>query len=346
MPGATGTDAGSTAVGGMSTGPVGSEPPVPLPATSQQRAKNGKRGKIVIAVVAAIVVVALAVAGIVLAINRTHNDTQKHTAASSTISKPSKERKQPSKQADADCTTTPDASLSGVTGNGSTLIATVDFSARACGDKTWKGKNVKITIKSDDNDVLASAVYDFTNDPMCFRNGEATRKLAYATGQYWRAPDQIKASSTDMVVQKDAETNGVASKGVGDAKGGTKIPDSDVERYAHLALSWQIDNDRSSVYSLEDDVTTQLSSKKYGMEVDGKTWKYDDIYAQYLELHAEWPKAVMAWASDYDYYTRNGYASDFYVILSGETFDSKDAGRAWCSDNQFGANDCMAIDFD
>ena len=338
-----GTDA---APGAPMAVPAGPEPPVPLPASPERGSEGRKHGGIIAAIIAAIVAVALVAAGIMWAVHRTHDDSQQPAAVSSATSKPKKTQRQSGKQAAVDCSTTPDASLSGVTGSGSTLIATVDFSARACGDKAWKGKNVKITIKSGDNDVLASAVYDFTSTPLRFKNGETTAKLAYATGQYWRAPDQIQARSATMVVQKDSQPNGSASADVNGAKGGTKIADSDVERYAQLALSWQLDHDRSAVSSLYDTPTTQLSSKKYGMTADGKTWKYNDIYAQYLQLRAKWPKTVMAWAADYDYYTRNGYASDFYVILSGETFGSKEEGRAWCSDNGFGANDCMAIEMD
>ena len=111
-------------------------------------------------------------------------------------------------------------------------------------------------------------------------------------------------------------------------------------------MEWQVDHDELDVNRFYDEPTTQLSSKKYGMEVDGKVWKCSDIYAQFLQLRSAWPNAVMLWASDYSYYTRNGHESDFYVILSGETFDSKDAGKAWCSANHFGANDCMAIQLD
>lgn len=151
--------------------------------------------------------------------------------------------------------------------------------------------------------MIASAVYDFASDPMQFTSGKATLELAYAIGQYWRASDQIETKSTSMVVQKGATPNGNAVASVGDARGGANIADSDAERYAQLALSWQLSHDRSAVSGLYDIPTTQLFSRKYGMEVDGKTQQYRDIYAQYLTLRASWPKAVLAWAADYSYYT-------------------------------------------
>ena len=84
------------------------------------------------------------------------------------------------------------------------MIATVAFSAHACGDTAWKGEDVTISIKDSSNEVIASAVYDFASDPMQFTSGKATLELAYAIGQYWRASDQIETKSTSMVVQKGA----------------------------------------------------------------------------------------------------------------------------------------------
>ena len=52
---------------------------------------------------------------------------------------------------------------------------------------------------------------------------------------------------------------------------------------------------------------------------------------------------MLAWAADYDYYTRYGHEADYYVLLSGERFDSVSDARSWCSANAFGPNDCMAV---
>lgn len=118
---------------------------------------------------------------------------------------------------------------------GSTLIATVDFSADVCGDHAWKGKNVKISIKDSDNEVIASAVYDFTTKPMKFEDGVTTVKPAFTTNQYWRAVSRIKTSATSMVVQEGSSPNGKPSADVDSARGGANIADSDMERYAQLA---------------------------------------------------------------------------------------------------------------
>ena len=82
------------------------------------------------------------------------------------------------------------------------------------------------------------------------------------------------------------------------------------------------------------------------MDADGKVWKYLDIYEQFLTLHVKHPKIVLLWGADYSYYTRNGHAADYYVMLSGETFGSKDDANAWCSANGYDANNCIGMTFD
>lgn len=308
--------------------------------------KNRKK-PIIIAIIVIIAVIAL-VAGFVVWKSTNRNSGDDSAQNGSSTAQNADEQSNKTKQNDAakqtkDCATTPDAGLESVEKNGTTMIATVAFSAHACGDTAWKGEDVTISIKDSSNEVIASAVYDFASDPMQFTSGTATLELAYAIGQYWRASDQIETKSTSMVVQKGATPNGNAVASVGDARGGANIADSDAERYAQLALSWQLSHDRSAVSGLYDIPTTQLFSRKYGMEVDGKTQQYRDIYAQYLTLRASWPKAVLAWAADYSYYTRYGHEADYYVLLSGEEFGSVADARAWCSDNGFGENDCMAV---
>ncbi|MBW3095289.1 zinc ribbon domain-containing protein [Bifidobacterium sp. 64T4] len=346
------------------TAAVPSAPAVPPDPADQsapaaQSPSSGRKKTLIITIIAIVVVVVAVVAGFVAwnLLAHTNDETsarnetttsQSKSAAAQNGNSPAqgKTGKSETSKRNKTCTTTPDASLSGVTANGSTLIATVDFSADACEDKAWKGEDVKISIKDSDNEVIASAVYDFTTKPMQFKNGETTLKLAFTTSQYWRAVSRIKTGSTSMVVQKGSTPNGKPSADVAGARGGANIADSDMERYAQLALSWQVSDDRSAISSLYDVPTTQLFSRKYGMEVDGKTQHYRDIYKQYLELHAKWPNAVLAWAADYDYYTRYGHEADYYVLLSGERFDSVSDARSWCSANAFGPNDCMAVQMD
>ena len=49
----------------------------------------------------------------------------------------------------------------------------------------------------------------------------------------------------------------------------------------------------------------------------GKTWKYRDIYEQFLQRRAKHPNALFIWSGDYPTYQENG-TTDYYVILSAK----------------------------
>ena len=58
------------------------------------------------------------------------------------MSNPTKPSRNDAAKQTKDCATTPDAGLESVEKNGTTMIATVAFSAHACGDTAWKGEDV------------------------------------------------------------------------------------------------------------------------------------------------------------------------------------------------------------
>lgn len=246
------------------------------------------------------------------------------------------------------CTTAPDATLDAADRNGTSLIATLRLTSNCKASSsqtvTFKESGVKITIKEDGGDVFASAVFDFSKQPVEFDDGQASVKLAFTTKQYWRPFDEIETGSSECVMQTDQSGSGAASANVGDALGGANIADSDIERYAQVALSWQVDHDKAAASGFYTTYTTQLSSKKYGMQAEGRTWRYQDIYEQFLQRRSKHGKAILVWSGDYPTYTKGGKSSDYYVILSGESFGSVDAGDAWCRQTGYGEADCLTVD--
>ena len=142
-----------------------------------------------------------------------------------------------------------------------TLIATVDFSERVRQLMHGRTKDVKISIKDSDNEVIASAVYDFASNRYSFKNSETTLKMAFDESKYWIAVSRIETSSTSMVGAEGGLAGRQAGSDVDDyQRGGASIADSDVERYAQLALSWRVSNDKSAISSLHDVPTTSCSA--------------------------------------------------------------------------------------
>lgn len=247
------------------------------------------------------------------------------------------------------CEAVTDASLSDVRQDGDALVAHMRLSADCEGEKPiFDQSDVTVSLRDGDGIVVAAAVFDFSRHPVAFAGGDAEIALSYGPWQRWRPVDQIDTDDMRVVWRggKRATSSAHVAERWSGAVGGDDIDAGTAENYAQSALTWQLDHDASGVQALRGHSTTQLSSKNYGMNANGKVWKYRDIYEQFLELRARHSQAVLLWGADYTYYTSNGRAADYYVTLSGETFASKDDATVWCPANGYSAGDCLAMTFE
>ena len=119
--------------------------------------------------------------------------------------------------------------------------------------------------------------------------------------------------------------------------------ESAAEQQAYDELQRQVEADKAKAAGLLNVYTTQLSSKKPGLQAAGRTWTYETILGQYRELKAKYPNALLVWGPDYTNYSRSGHPSDYYVMLSGETFATAQAAKGWCTANGYGSEDCLPV---
>ena len=250
---------------------------------------------------------------------------------------------------DKPCTAAPDAELSSVDHSDTNLVAQLQLTSNCASTKDgdtaeFKESDVKVSIKDDEGNVIASAVFDFSKQPVKFNGETANVALEFTTRQYWRPYDQIETGSAEVILQTGQSGTGEAGSADGDALAGSDIDSEDAERYAQLALSWQLKHDESAASRFYTTYTTQLSSKKNDMKADGKTWHYVDIYEQFLQQRIKHKNAILIWSGDYPTYTKADASTAYYVILSGDTVDSVKAGDAWCKSNGYGAADCAVVD--
>ncbi|MEE1295730.1 MAG: zinc ribbon domain-containing protein [Bifidobacterium sp.] len=240
----------------------------------------------------------------------------------------------------ASCNAMPVADVESVKQSGTSLVADLSLRAAGCRDLQYRQSGVQVSLKDADGAVLASAVYDFARAPIAFSDGRASVALAFSARQYWRPVSEMGAADGMRVVwQAGQRGDGAAAGDVDGALGGADVANAD--RYAQLALQRQVARDRAAA-AFNEKWTDQLSSKKVGMVLDGRTWTAADIYEHFLTVRAKHPKALLIWAADYPNYTRYGHESDYYVILSGESFDDEQQAQDWCAANGYGSEDCLA----
>lgn len=244
----------------------------------------------------------------------------------------------------AECTVNPTATVSGMQADGANLVASFDLSDSACRNGRYAQSGVRVNLLNEAGALQAAAVFDFAKSPIVFRDGKAAVKLAFHPTQYW-TPTATIAQEQGLKTQWSANAtgDGAVLAAVGDALGGANIAAEESGDLAHKALDAQLAADRDAARSLTDAYTSQLSSKRPGMEVDGKTWTYADIYGQFLTLKAQYPHALLVWAPDYANYADAGSPADYYVVLNGERFATADESQDWCTRNGYGTQDCLPV---
>ncbi|ROT86415.1 zinc ribbon domain-containing protein [Bifidobacterium mongoliense] len=324
---------------------VGAPGSVPVEAPGGGR----KRWPIVVVAVVSIIAVALIAAGVWWFVIRPAGNAsgtshpQPVSAQSAGAAKPHAGKNRTSAPKVASCSTPPSAQLASTAHEGDTLVAVLDLDTNCDNSNArFNRADVRVSIRDQDG-VAAAAVFDFSKHPIDFKDGTASLHLAYGLSQYWSPYDRIDPSGSDVVFQAGEAGNGGDVQAPGGAIGGSNVRDSDIERNAQIALQSQISHDSSAASDLYDKYTTQLSSKKYGLQAEGKTWHYRDIESQYLQMRLKHPNALLIWAATYSNYTEDGNPADYYVVLSGESLDSVDAANGWCSSNGYSSKDCIAV---
>ena len=129
------------------------------------------------------------------------------------------------------------------------------------------------------------------------------------------------------------ETSDEGADPTGEASDGA-LPDDPAE-----ALRQRINTDASAVASdIEGSWVPQLSSKKVGLEAEGRTWDEQAILDEHERLRAEHPRVKLLWSGDYASFK----SKDFYVTIVGITFDDPDQALAWCGSHGLDADSCYA----
>lgn len=330
--------------------PQAVQPPVQPSRPGESAGKGKKKTALIVGIIIAVLVVALAAGfGVWWFMLRDSGTQSAQTQSTSQQSGKTKSGDSKAAKDDKPCTAAPDAELSSVDHSDANFVAQLQLTSNCASTKDgdtaeFKESDVKVSIKDDDGNVIASAVFDFSNQPVKFNGETANVALEFTTRQYWRPYDQIETGSAEVILQTGQSGTGEAGSADGDALAGSDIDSEDAERYAQLALSWQLKHDESAASRFYTTYTTQLSSKKNDMKADGKTWHYVDIYEQFLQQRIKHKNAILIWSGDYPTYTKADASTAYYVILSGDTVDSVKAGDAWCKSNGYGAADCAVVD--
>lgn len=248
--------------------PQAVQPPAQPSRPGESAGKGKKKTALIVGIIIAVLVVALAAGfGVWWFILRDSDTQSAQTQSTSQQSGKTKSGDSKAAKDDKPCTAAPDAELSSVDHSDANLVAQLQLTSNCASTKDgdtaeFKESDVKVSIKDDEGNVIASAVFDFSKQPVKFNGETANVALEFTTRQYWRPYDQIETGSAEVILQTGQSGTGEAGSADGDALAGSDIDSEDAERYAQLALSWQLKHDESAASRFYTTYTTQLSSKK------------------------------------------------------------------------------------
>lgn len=107
---------------------------------------------------------------------------------------------------------------------------------------------------------------------------------------------------------------------------------------ARQALDRRVARDRASVNALVGLWIPQLSSKKYGLAVNGVTFGYQEIWDDYRAVQRRYPEALLLWSGEFASYD----GKDFWVTVVPRTFTAGAEANSWCDSQGIGKDDCYA----
>jgi serine/threonine protein kinase len=113
----------------------------------------------------------------------------------------------------------------------------------------------------------------------------------------------------------------------------------DPEQIAGAQLQSLADGDRAIVAGeLADRWIPQISSKRVGLVAEGTTWNNQAILAEHQRLRGMYPDVKLLWSGDW--LTFDG--RDFWVTVVGLHSDNPDDVLAWCLQERFDRDHCVA----
>lgn len=226
-----------------------------------------------------------------------------------------------------------------MTADGMTVGAA--FMSRCPGGNTESGSEVRITVADGQRDI-AAGVFDFSSAPLDMDPGVAVhRTLVFPRGTYWRTTDMF-SGAPQVVFHRGGQSESSVAASTSEtltAVGPAKPEHGSIDGVADAVLKELRDADFGYVSgSIANRWIPKISSKKPGIEVDGRTLTSADVLSDHLHLRSEHRGARLVWSGQWSTFS----SSDWWVTVAGPAqLTATDANR-WCDSEGFGVDDCFA----
>ncbi|MGP4054926.1 hypothetical protein ACTWP6_08910 [Mycobacterium sp. 4D054] len=227
-----------------------------------------------------------------------------------------------------------------MTADGMTVDAA--FMSQCAGGNTEASPSARITVADGQRDI-AAGVFDFSAAPLTMKPGETARRtLVFPAGTYWRTTAMF-TGAPQLVFHpgEQAEARTAASSGSDRlvAQSAAEPEHGSIDGVAEAVLRELRDADYGYVSgSLANRWVPQISAKKSGLVVDGRTLTSADVLRDHLELRDRYSGVLLVSSAQWTTFS----SADFWVTVVGAPKLSPPEANAWCDANGLGADDCFA----
>ncbi|MGE2832706.1 hypothetical protein [Mycobacterium sp. SMC-4] len=221
------------------------------------------------------------------------------------------------------------------------LTVSAAFLSRCPGGNTESGTEVRITVAAGDRDI-AAGIFDFSTAALEMDPGVAVRRtLVFPRGTYWRTPDMF-SGAPQLVFHRGGQSVSDPSAATSEnlVAQSVALPEhGSVDGVAEAVLEELRDADYGYVSgSIENRWIAQISSKKPGITVEGKTLTSADVLSDHLDLRTKYDGTRLVWSGHWSTFN----SPDWWVTVAGPPQLTATEANRWCDAEGFGMDDCFA----
>ncbi|MDL9937778.1 PQQ-binding-like beta-propeller repeat protein [Gordonia sp. ABSL1-1] len=235
------------------------------------------------------------------------------------------------------------------------LGVTMKVSATCPGGDILYGPRTRISI-AENGALVASGFFDFARAPVAVGSlestGGLTMELTYPPGSFFRLPDTLTVDpgiNRYLVDCDKGPTSGSPPKLKLPERGATapaavatgpSLPaGTDLSATSVSALRLQADSDRAFIVgNLNNRWVAQLSSKRPGLNAEGRIWDEPAILDEFLALRLRFNDVRLLYSDEWSVFSYKGW----WVTVAAATFPGPDAANNWCRTQGFDSDHCFA----
>ncbi|MEH3140755.1 MAG: hypothetical protein PGN37_11350 [Mycobacterium kyogaense] len=215
------------------------------------------------------------------------------------------------------------------------------FLSQCPGGNTEAGSEVRITVAAGERDI-AAGTFDFSASPLKMKPGEIVRRiLIFPPGMYWRTTAMF-SGAPQLVFHSGGQVARAAAVSNGDRLVANHVADPEhgsIDGVADAVLKEVRDADASFVSSsIANRWVPQISSKKSGLTIDGRTLTNADVLRDHLDLRAKYNGVRLLSSGEWTTFN----SPDWWVTVIGAPALDPAEANAWCDTQRLGVDDCFA----